>query len=129
MNRNVLFVLFLLLLALQLFIAIYLPINNVVEYWERNSDPLSMHFYIFVFAAIAFYVLFGLWFWRTLSPTGRKLAMVAVIGWAMDLYLICGTTYPSILYSSEPYMVGAMLIIGPCLILLLDLLSCRLRKD
>lgn len=120
--RYLLRVVILLLILLQLLFAIYLPINNIAEYWCREPVLLSMHFYIFTIAAFAFYILFGLRFWKVLSQAGRKLAITAVFGWAVNLYLICINPYLNEIESTEAYVVGAMLIVGPCLILLFDFL-------
>lgn len=118
----------LLLIVLQLLLAIYLPINNVAEYWTGEPGQLSMHFYIFTFTAFAFYVLFGLQFWKTLSQTGRKLSVTAGVGWAVNLYLICINPYLNGIESSEPYVVGSMIIVGPCLILLFDSQTRKIRR-
>lgn len=121
-------VVILLLILLQLLFAIYLPINNIAEYWCREPVLLSMHFYIFTIAAFAFYMLFGLWFWKMLSQTGRKLAIAAVFGWAVNLYLICINSYLNEIESAEAYAIGLMLIVGPCLILLFDSLIHKIKK-
>lgn len=118
----------LLLIVPQLLLAIYIPINNIAEYWTEEPGQLSMPFYIFTFVAFAFYVLFGLQFWKALSQTGRKLSVTAGVGWTVNLYLICTDPYLNGIESSEPYGVGAMIIIAPCLILLLDSQTRKIRR-
>jgi hypothetical protein len=115
------------LILSQLLVAVYLPINNMVEYWASDPISFSLHFYISVFSAIVFYGLFGVPFWKALSPTGRKFSIIAGIGWLIDLYLICTDPYLNGVNSCEPYVIGAMLIVGPCLVLLCDFLICRVK--
>jgi hypothetical protein len=119
-------ILIVLLVALELLFAVYLPINNIVEYWTNDPGSLSMHFYIFAFAGFAFYVLFGQWIWKRLSPTGRKLFITAIVGWTLNLYLIC--VDPMLNRTEEAYDIGAMVMIGPCLVALLDRLVHRIKS-
>ncbi|MBN2291515.1 MAG: hypothetical protein JXM70_03760 [Pirellulales bacterium] len=124
------FAVVLLAIIIQLLVAVYLPINNIAEYWTEEPGWLSMHFYILTFAAFAFYILFGSWFWKSLSQSGRKMSITAGAGWAINLYLICINPYLNDVESAEPYIIGSMLIIAPCLILLLDFLIRKIkRKD
>lgn len=117
------------LILLQLLVAIYLPINNIVEYSDSEPDQLSLHFYIVTFLAVAFYILFGLPFWKALSPTGRKFSIIASIGWMIDLYLICTNHFLNGIHSYEPYVIGSMLVIGPCLVLFFDFLIRKAKAS
>ncbi len=106
------------LICLALLLAIYLPVNNVVEYWPCDAQDMSWHFAIFTFLGLSFFVLFGTALWSTASPLARRLGPLAIVGWLLDLFIISNNPY--LQNTWEPYAVGSMIIIVPCLVLLLD---------
>lgn len=118
----------LLLILIQMLLAIYLPINNIIEYWTHKTEWPSLHFFIFSFSAFAFYALLGLQHWKSLSPIGRKMAITACIGWATDLYLICINPYLNTKESIEPYIIGLMVIVAPCAIYVIDFMIQRIQR-
>ena len=114
------------LIGLALLIAVYLPVNNIVEYWPLDAEVMSLHFVIFSFVALLFFVLSGRTLWAKASTLARWLGSLALVGWLIDLFIISNNQY--LQNTPEAFVVGSMIIVAPCCVLLLDRRANKIRE-